>query len=103
MLKQIGKLITEPLRKGDKSRPLRWRMGMRLNHIHNDLHSKHPKLWNAIVMTARTLICKPLGHRWIRRVFVLRCLARGDYPERTNAFLSSVHGWRGAADEEFAC
>src|SRR5450830_953821 len=50
VLKQIGKFITEPLRKGDKSRPLRWRMGMRLNHIHNDLHSKHPKLWNAVVM-----------------------------------------------------
>ena len=66
MLKQIGKLITEPLRKGDESRPLGWRLGMRLNHIHNDLHSNHPKLWNAIVMTGRRLICRPFGHRWSR-------------------------------------
>ncbi len=66
MLKQIGKLITEPLRKGEKSWPLRWRMGMRLNHIHNDLHSHHTKLWNVIVMSARALICKPFGHRWTR-------------------------------------
>lgn len=66
MLKQIGKFVTEPLRKDDKSRPLRWRMGMRLNHIHNDLHYKHSKIWNAVVMTARTLICKPFDHHWTK-------------------------------------
>ncbi|AIG01660.1 Uncharacterised protein [Pseudomonas fluorescens] len=63
MLKKIGKLISEPLRKDDKSRPPRWRLGMRLNHIHNDLHSNHPKPCNAIVMAGRPLIYKPFGYR----------------------------------------
>lgn len=64
MLKQIGRFITEPLRKGDKYRPLKWRMGMRLNHIHLDLHCNYPRTWNAIVLAGRWLICKPFGHRW---------------------------------------
>lgn len=66
MLKQIGKFITEPLRKGDKHRPLKWRMGMRLNHIHLALHGDYPRTWNVIVLAGRLLICKPFGHRWSR-------------------------------------
>ncbi|MCS3467147.1 hypothetical protein M2401_000868 [Pseudomonas sp. JUb42] len=64
MIKYFWRLATEPLRKGDPSRPLRWRMGMRLNHIHNHLRMKHPKVWVVIIATARTLLCRPFGHRW---------------------------------------
>ncbi|WP_145132456.1 MULTISPECIES: hypothetical protein [unclassified Pseudomonas] len=66
MLKQIGKLITEPLRKDAHNRPLGWRMGMRLNHIHNDLRLNYPRTWNVIIQVGRALICKPFGHRWSR-------------------------------------
>lgn len=89
MLKQIGKLITEPLRKGDESRPLRWRLRMRLNHIHNDLYSNHPRLWNAIVMAGRALICKPFGHRWTR----FEAVKYGDYGNcRTCKICRISHG-----------
>lgn len=66
MLKQISKFITEPLRKGDKHRPLGWRMGMRLNHIHNAFRYEYPRIWNVIVLAGRVLICKAIGHRWSR-------------------------------------
>lgn len=64
MLKQIYNLAAEPFRPGDKHRPLRWRVGMRLNHLNHELRAKWPRIYNAYIQTVRFAVCRIFGHRW---------------------------------------
>lgn len=66
MMKQIWNLIIEPLCKARApGQPLRWRMGMRLNHL-NLAAMKWPRCYNAGIQLIRFVLCNRFGHRWGR-------------------------------------
>ena len=63
VLVRFAVFLKEPFKKLDK-RDLKWRMGMRWNHVVNELRFNHTTTWNLIIMSGRLFICSVFKHRW---------------------------------------